>query len=584
MRYLSSLFLVSFLFLGIQSDVFANLCKSVRDNAVETSTQREVDYYEQLFSDSDYHGYKKYNEVILECNRKRDKHGTKVNNYLSDINNNDSKALLEKERLDKKIIRGLYSFYGKSLYTYRYMLSKKDYKWTAIIPYKATINDIVKNRIDFMKGYKAVKDVTTGELHNIQKKGPAWDMYELSQVIVKPNNRRHRYTLIKGAEPIAETLCKGSEYFSGKENEYQNKEGYYSYKRDRANKHINLGEIQYRYFNPLKPKKRLEQSVRIGCRVDKNTELYWMDPDSPTFRRVKSLKKIIPHEWIFDNFIRVAEKYWSQPDNFTLKIVIKNYDKNNDEDKNDAVNLFKNSDYIPVKFATTFLPHNGNQMYKSNILQFNNFSTMTTDGTYFHEVGHALGLDDEYANTKGHDIVTDADGNVVVEGNNRDCQHEQFKQNPHVSGTPKPYQYMMCEGYKMTPVTTIYHYLAVSRYSANQSESPSCNAGWTYQIRNPLNKDRCSLKGIASAGLLCKLLVTDKKSNWTGPHARQGKDFCKSTKGKKNKSVKCPVGYRHTIRTGGDTCTKSKTRYSQPVCPQGFNYKSQKGKDICLKN
>ena len=35
-------------------------------------------------------------------------------------------------------------------------------------------------------------------------------------------------------------------------------------------------------------------------------------------------------------------------------------------------------------------------MYKSNPLQFYNFSTMTTDGTHWHEVGHAFGLDDEY--------------------------------------------------------------------------------------------------------------------------------------------------------------------------------------------
>lgn len=111
--------------------------------------------------------------------------------------------------------------------------------------------------------------------------------------------------------------------------------------------------------------------------------------------------------------------------------------------------------------------------------------------------------------------------------------------------------------------------------------SPTCPSGWTYDIRNPLNKDRCERTVTETATLKCKLLVTDKAKNWTGPHAQRGEDECRSTKGKKPKGVKCPVGYKHNVRAGADTCTKSKTEHQTPTCPAGWDYKSQKGKDIC---
>ena len=61
-----------------------------------------------------------------------------------------------------------------------------------------------------------------------------------------------------------------------------------------------------------------------------------------------------------------------------------------------SINDIKNSDYLTIRFGSKFLP-GANQMYKANAWQPNNFSTMTDDGTYKHEVGHAFGLDDEYA-------------------------------------------------------------------------------------------------------------------------------------------------------------------------------------------
>ncbi len=113
------------------------------------------------------------------------------------------------------------------------------------------------------------------------------------------------------------------------------------------------------------------------------------------------------------------------------------------------------------------------------------------------------------------------------------------------------------------------------------TRSPSCPSGWTYETRNPLNKDRCRKTTTRTAALKCKLLVTDKAKNWTGPHTKSGADECRSKKGKKPKGVKCPSGYRYNIKSGADTCTKSETDYRTPTCPSNYNYKSKSGRDVC---
>jgi hypothetical protein len=111
--------------------------------------------------------------------------------------------------------------------------------------------------------------------------------------------------------------------------------------------------------------------------------------------------------------------------------------------------------------------------------------------------------------------------------------------------------------------------------------SPTCPSGWTYEIRNPLNKDRCTRDVTKTAMLQCKLLITDKAANWTGPHAKKGEDECRSTKGKDPKGVKCPSGYTHEIQPDADTCTKVETEYTETHCPSGWDYKSQSGRDVC---
>jgi murein DD-endopeptidase MepM/ murein hydrolase activator NlpD len=125
--------------------------------------------------------------------------------------------------------------------------------------------------------------------------------------------------------------------------------------------------------------------------------------------------------------------------------------------------------------------------------------------------------------------------------------------------------------------------LGVGKNYCRATVEPECPAGsgWSYEVRNPLNKDRCNRTVTKSKPLECKLKIGDKKKNWTGPHAQRGEDECRSVKGKKPRGVKCPGNYRHTVRSGADTCSKDETEHETPVCPIGWDYKSQNGRDVC---
>ena len=70
---------------------------------------------------------------------------------------------------------------------------------------------------------------------------------------------------------------------------------------------------------------------------------------------------------------------------------------------------------------------------------------------------------------------------------------------------------------------------------------------------------------------------------WTSPHAVKGEDECRSKKGKKSKSTKCPAGYDHKINPGKDEYKKTEESYVTPTCPDGGDYKSQKGQDVCKR-
>jgi hypothetical protein len=125
--------------------------------------------------------------------------------------------------------------------------------------------------------------------------------------------------------------------------------------------------------------------------------------------------------------------------------------------------------------------------------------------------------------------------------------------------------------------------LGVGRNSCVAYTSPTCKSGWQYESRNPLNKDRCTKTTTLTKSLECKLLITDEAKNWTGPHATNGEDECRSTKGKDPKGVKCPGGYDLSVKSGADTCTKTTEDHETPVCAAGYDYKSLNGKDQCRK-
>src|SRR6185295_15551714 len=91
-------------------------------------------------------------------------------------------------------------------------------------------------------------------------------------------------------------------------------------------------------------------------------------------------------EFVLQNFQRVAETYWSVPGVFCLKLLLLG---RNDNDFSKATRaLLREDDHLTANFGTQF-QINGREMFKSNPIAFNNFSTMTEDTTYQHEVGHA---------------------------------------------------------------------------------------------------------------------------------------------------------------------------------------------------
>jgi len=494
------------------------------------------------------------------------------------------------------------------------------------IPYEAIVNDVVSNRVDVYMGSLSTShpDYTSSD-----KENHAWHLYEFSQLNFTGVGTNTIWSLKEDAKPIAETHCSDTTFYQGEENEYDGKNGVNSNKRDRSNKHISLGKIEYSYGGT---------SWKTGCRVDQFLQVAWR-PD-PLSERV--LTPTSARTWVLNNFIRTSEAYWSQPSNFELRLLLKGF--NEDEFSSSVLNLLGNNDFLKVRFGSKFMPYGGNQVYKTSPIQFNNFSTMTTDGTLWHEVGHAFGLDDEY----GGD---DSTGTYKTNG----CKHNDY------SGFDTR-EYQMCDA-GTDEVRSIYHYIATSRYvltqvcsddddcgtgkycnkrlglnrcladgtsdlgeicsknkecesgkcqgsgddrmcvCANDSDcegglcikgpagvgknfcrstvTPQCPPGWSYEIRNPLNKDSCIRTVTETMSLRCQLGAFDKAKNWSGPHAIPGADECRSLKGKSPKGVRCPSGFNHNVRSGADTCTKNVTENETPTCPLGWDYKSQNGRDVC---
>jgi hypothetical protein len=415
----------------------ADLCDKVQDADTEAETRRDVDFYQQLFTDVKHRGNRKWNEIVVECNRKRDTKGNQIARATAAGGDNAEKRQLRSRDLETRIIRGHYNFFG-TIFTqlkYVYVLSKKDGVWTMVLPYRAEVNDLVADRVDFEIGLRWI-DHKTGALGPVSKPGHASKLYDSSQVVSREGPGGKKLLSLKpDADPIATTLCSSSTFFTGKADKYEGQNGANAYKRDPENKFISLGKIQYRYKD--------HEYVREGCRVHQDRDLYWQSPDG-------KVVKVKPRDWIFDNFVRVAEEFWSIPGAFELKVLLKG--RNESSIPKRALDVLQLDDHLTVRFATKFMPYKYNQMYKSNIIQFNNFSTMSSDDTIRHEVGHAFGLDDEYGGEK-------KDGDAK----DNSCKQPRFTKLDSTT-------YQMCGDEVGDDRRTIYHYLAVSRYITEQNE------------------------------------------------------------------------------------------------------------------
>ena len=432
--------------LSLSTGVNAELCDDVTNvvRPLVTEAVNDVNFYEQIFPDTTLQGDRRYNEIVLQCNRKRDSKGNEITRVLGTERNTNEKQSLKAASLDPKVIRGHYNFVGLPIgaalsFKYVYVLSKKDGVWSMVIPYKPAFNELVPNRVDFSFSH-------------------ASHLYDASQV-ENAAGTAQVLNLKPSAQPISITLCSTTTYFPGEAGAYSGKG---LHQRDPENKAISLGKIEYKYDK--------DEDAYSGCRVDKNKQLYWRWDDARN-----QVVKVRPQDWVLDNFVRTTEAYWSIKNVFQLKLLLKGH--NEATFPKSTRDLLRDDDYLTVNFATKFLRAHFNQMYKSNVFQVNNFSTMTTDGSYWHESGHAFGLDDEY-------------GFVNAEDGKKSCR------NDRMSGLYQTADYQMCEG-GATLQRTIYHYLALSRYVTKQSEctgDPDCKDGEYCNAGIDLTKNQCVAK------------------------------------------------------------------------------------------
>lgn len=456
--------------------VRADLCDSVQGGAGASPTPAtllDIKVFKKLASDAgfpaDLIGDETWDAIVLQCNRQRDTKGGEIIDSTQSTADNAGKRQLLSSDLEAKVIRGHYNFFGQLLtqQKYVYVLSKSGGRWTMIIPYKAEIHQLHGGSIDLAMGRREID--ASGKPGASDKSGNAWKIYEASEIVAAPGKAP---ALSPTARPIAESLCGSTTFFPGHEHDYDGENGANAYKRDRDNASVMLGKIEFRYGE------KSENDLVEGCRVPEFDDVYWQAPDG-------SLTRTTPKAFILDNFKRVAEDYWTiaDPANpakplFALKLLLRG---ENDEDFPKAtLALLRDDDFLTANFATQFQIRD-REMYKSNPIAFNNFSTMTIDTTFEHEVGHAFGLDDEYGN-----------------GSLNDCWN-------HAYDGFHQFDYKMCDQ-DTDELRSIYHYIAASRYVTKQSEcqtDPDCKKGEYCDAGLDLAKNAC--RPLKADGSACAL-------------------------------------------------------------------------------
>ena len=451
----------------------ANLCPAVKDQQVSQETASEIDYYKELWDDADMSGDHTWNAMILECNRRRDKGIYK--RIMTSPAHSALKALLEEQNLDPVLIQGRYRYLGLPGMKYRYVLERRDGEWQVTLPYRPIVNDVVPDTLVFFIGSRTANEWRStsarmaAEFFSGDSTSAPWERPDtpLAWVLFA----RHQVSYIRGtpqlredARPIALTNCSGPpSFFPGGREAYAGWDDMRSINRDRRNRHINLGLVQHRSAG--------EEYWREGCRIRKSEQLYWVDPNG-------DVHAVWPERFLLDNFINMAESYWSIPGSFKLRILLEGY--NDYEFPLATRNLLGRGDRLTIRFGALFMPYGGNQMYKSNILQFNNLSTMTENTVIWHEVGHALGLDDEYGQQSNSAQSCKAD------------KHQELS----------PRTYIMCQT-NAQEKRTIYHYIATSRYVAAGlcDDNDDCDDGEYCNQRIGLN--RCLADRALELGQIC---------------------------------------------------------------------------------
>lgn len=479
----------------ITSPARADLCQSVQGGAhtkPSPVTLMEMSLYNDLFPDTATQGNLTWDQVIVQCNRQRDNRGPEVALVTETVTDNAGKKQLRSPDLEEKVIRGHYNFWGIVAFRqkYRYVLSKSGGMWTMIIPYQANINQLNGGSVDLGMGYRFVRSGVL-EAPGTNGDGQAWRLYEESQV----NTSGGVSTLKPGAKSIVETECSTTTFFPGHEHDYDGQNGVNSYKRDRVNHSIQLGKLQYRYGSDDK-----HDPVVEGCRVPDYTIVYWAPsattgtpatgtkststPTTTTTTTSTPLVSASAQEFVLQNFQAVAEHYWTIPGVFQLKLLM--LGRNDNDFPESTRKLLRDDDQLTVNFATEFQAHGGREMYKANAWEpHGNFSTMTADTTFEHEVGHAFGLDDEYASDGGLD----------------DCENKGYS-------TFDATSYKMCTNNAPgPPPRTIYYYLATSRYITKQSEcqtDPDCGKDEYCDAGIDTKKNACV--ALKDDGVACNLV------------------------------------------------------------------------------